>query len=91
MVEDIPLGVWGLCFGKVGGVISCLFGHVREYRWLGPQCLRHPPVSASSIYKTMVLAYGAVRGTAPQYLQALIRPYTQTSVHPPLACSPPYH
>ena len=26
VVEDIPLVVWGLCFGKVGGVISCLFG-----------------------------------------------------------------
>ena len=24
VVEDIPLVVWGLCFGKVGGVISCL-------------------------------------------------------------------
>ena len=26
VVEDIPLVVWGLCFGKVGGVISFLFG-----------------------------------------------------------------
>ena len=26
VVGDIPLVVWGLCFGKVGGVISCLFG-----------------------------------------------------------------
>ena len=24
VVEDIPLVVCGLCFGKVGGVISCL-------------------------------------------------------------------
>ena len=28
VVGDIPLVVWGLCFGKVGGVISCLFGPV---------------------------------------------------------------
>jgi hypothetical protein len=32
VVEDIPLVVWGLCFGKVGGIISCLFGPVRGYR-----------------------------------------------------------
>ena len=30
--EDIPLVVWGLCFGKVEGVISFLFGPVRGYR-----------------------------------------------------------
>ncbi|XP_045549932.1 uncharacterized protein [Salmo salar] len=35
------------------------------------------PVEARICYKTMVLAYGAVRGTAPPYLQALISPYTQ--------------
>ena len=29
MVEEIPLVVWWLCFGKVGGVISCLFGPVQ--------------------------------------------------------------
>ncbi|XP_064790569.1 uncharacterized protein LOC135512452 isoform X1 [Oncorhynchus masou masou] len=49
------------------------FSHVtpllRSLHWL--------PVEARIRYKTMVLAYGAVRGTAPQYLQALIRPYTQ--------------
>ena len=48
VVEDIPLAVWGLCFGKVGGVISCLFGPVRGYRRIGPQCLpsllSQPPV-----------------------------------------------
>jgi hypothetical protein len=31
VVEDIPLVVWGLCLGKVGGVISCLFGPVQAY------------------------------------------------------------
>ena len=36
VVEDIPLVVWGLCFGKVGGVISFLFGPVRGYRRMGP-------------------------------------------------------
>ncbi|XP_064803265.1 uncharacterized protein LOC135521268 [Oncorhynchus masou masou] len=50
------------------------FSHVtpllRSLHWL--------PVEARIRYKTMVLAYGSVRGTAPQYLQALIRPYTQT-------------
>ncbi|KAM9396004.1 uncharacterized protein ACWYII_033867 [Salvelinus alpinus] len=43
---------------------------LRSLHWL--------PVEARIRYKTMVLAYGAVRGTAPPYLQALIRPYTQT-------------
>ena len=36
VVEDIPLVVWGLCFGKVGGVIPCLFGPVRGYLRMGP-------------------------------------------------------
>ena len=52
MVEDIPLVVWGLCFGKVGGVISCLFGPVRGYiRW-------GHSVSASSIYAAVVYVSG---------------------------------
>ena len=50
------------------------FSHVtpllRSLHWL--------PVEARIRYKTMVIAYGAVKGTAPPYLQALIRPYTQT-------------
>ena len=54
MVEDIPLVVWGLCFGKVGGVISFLFGPVRGYHRMGPQCLLTPPVSASNIYAAVV-------------------------------------
>ena len=58
VVEDIPLVVWGLCFGKVGGVISCLFGPVRGYRRTGPQCLLTPPVSASSIYAAVVYVSG---------------------------------
>ena len=57
-VEDIPLVVWGLCFGKVGGVISCLVGPVRGYRRMGPQCLPTPPVSASSIYAAVVYVSG---------------------------------
>ena len=58
VVEDIPLVVWGLCFGKVGGVISCLFVPVRRYRRTGLQCLLTPPVSASSIYAALVCAGG---------------------------------
>ena len=58
MVEDIPLVVWGLCFGKVRGVISFLFGHVRGYHRMGPQCLLTPPVSASSIYAAVVCVGG---------------------------------
>ena len=50
VVEDIPLVVWGLCFGKVGGVISCLVGPVWAVSLDGPQYLPTPPVSASSIY-----------------------------------------
>ena len=49
-----PSSVWGLCFGKVGGVISCLFGPVRRYRRTVPQCPQTPPVSASSIYAAIV-------------------------------------
>ena len=49
MVEDIPLVVWGLCFGKVGEVISCLFGPVRGYRRTWPQCLLTPPVSTAIV------------------------------------------
>ena len=57
-VEDIPLAVWGLCFGKVGGVISFLFGPVRGCPRMGPQCLLTPPVSASSIYAAGVYGSG---------------------------------
>ena len=39
VVEDIPLVGWGLYFGKVGGVISFLFGPVRGCPRMGPQCL----------------------------------------------------
>ena len=58
VVEDIPLVVWGLCFGKVGGVTSCLFGPVRGYRRTGPQWLLTLPVSASSIYAVIVYVLG---------------------------------
>ena len=40
---NVPLVVWGLCFGKVVGVISCLVGPVRGYPWTGPQCPPIPP------------------------------------------------
>ena len=63
--EDIPLAVWGLCFGKVGEVISCmgeviscLVGPVRGYHWTGPQCLSTAPVSASSTYAAIVYVLG---------------------------------
>ena len=59
VVGDIPLVVWGLCFGKVGRVISCLFGPVRGYRRMGPQCLSTLPVSSSSIYAAVVYLSGA--------------------------------
>jgi len=58
VVEVIPLVVWGLCFGKVGGVISFLFGPVRGCPRMGPQCLLTPPVSASSIYAAVVYVSG---------------------------------
>ena len=54
VVEDIPLVVWGLCFGQVGGVISFLFGPYRGCPRMGPQCLLTLPVSASSIYAAVV-------------------------------------
>ena len=55
MVEDIPLVVWGLCFGKAGGVITFLSGRCHR---MGPQCLLTPPVSASSIYAAVVYVSG---------------------------------
>ena len=58
VVEDIPLVVWWLCFGKVGWVISCLFGPVQGYCRTGPQCLPTPPVSTSSIYAAVVCVRG---------------------------------
>ena len=54
VAEGIPQVVWGLCFGKVGVVISCLFGPVRGYHRTGSQCLPTSPVSASSTYATTV-------------------------------------
>ena len=58
VVEDIPVVVWWLCFGKMGGVISCLFGPVWGYHRMGPQCLLTPPVSASSSYAAVVYVSG---------------------------------
>ncbi|KAK0135721.1 hypothetical protein N1851_028398 [Merluccius polli] len=47
------------------------FSHVtplfRDLHWL--------PVAARIKFKTMVLTYKAVNGTAPTYLQALVRPH----------------
>ncbi|KAI7908531.1 reverse transcriptase, partial [Pyricularia oryzae] len=34
------------------------------------------PVAARIQFKTLVLAYRAVKGTAPSYLQAMVKPYT---------------
>ena len=58
VVADIPLVVGGRCFGKVGGVISFLFGPVRGWPRMGPQCLLTTPVSASSIYAAVVYVAG---------------------------------
>ena len=58
VVEDIPLVVWGLCFGKVGGVISCLFGPFRGYRRTGPQCLLTPPASATRMNAAVLTVAG---------------------------------
>ena len=44
--------------GKVGGVISFLFGPVRGCPRMGPQCLLTPPVSVSSIYAAVVCVGG---------------------------------
>jgi hypothetical protein len=50
------------------------FSHVnpllRTFHWL--------PVEAHIHYKTMVLAYGAARGTVTPNLQAMLKPSTQT-------------
>ncbi|XP_075995206.1 uncharacterized protein LOC143009231 [Genypterus blacodes] len=44
---------------------TCL---LRSLHWL--------PVAARIQFKTLVLAYRAVKGTAPSYLQAMVKPYT---------------
>ncbi|XP_075968214.1 uncharacterized protein LOC142971545 [Anarhichas minor] len=44
---------------------TCL---LRSLHWL--------PVRARTEFKTLVLAYRAVKGTAPSYLQATVKPYT---------------
>ena len=62
LVEDIPLVVWGRGFGKVDGVISCLYARVWGYVRLGPLCLLTPPVSASSIYSAVVCVGGLGSG-----------------------------
>ena len=36
------------------------------------------PVAARIRFKTLVLAYRAVKGSAPSYLQAMVKPYTPT-------------
>ncbi|KAM4570246.1 uncharacterized protein PAE49_009455 [Odontesthes bonariensis] len=41
---------------------------LRSLHWL--------PVAARIQFKTLVLAYRAVEGTAPSYLQAMVKPYT---------------
>jgi hypothetical protein len=50
------------------------FSHVtpllRTLHWL--------PVKERILNKTMVLAYRTARGTAPPYLQAMLKPYTPT-------------
>ena len=73
VVEDIPLVVWGLCFGKVGGVISFLFGPVRGCPRMGPQCLLTPPVSASSIYAAVVCRGARVSLLYLEYFSCPIR------------------
>ena len=57
-VEDVPLVVWGRCFGKVGGGISCLVGPAQGYHPKGPRWLLTTPVSASSIYAAVVYVSG---------------------------------
>ena len=50
VVEDIPLGVWGLCIGKVGGVIS--------YLGVSSDGATVSLDSASSIYAAVVCVAG---------------------------------
>ena len=51
VVEDIPLVVQRLCFGKAGGVTSCLVGPIQWYCWTGPQRV---PISVSRINAAIV-------------------------------------
>ena len=55
---DIPLVVWGLCFGKVGWVISCLVGSVRGIVGRGHSVPRPTPVSVSSINAAIIYVPG---------------------------------
>ena len=60
---DIPLVVWGLCFGKVSGVKYCLdlSGSIVECG----QCPRPSPVSASNIYAAIVYVPGGLGSVCP--------------------------
>jgi hypothetical protein len=49
---DIPFAVWGLCFGKVGGIISDL---TLEGATVSPD----PPVSVPRIYAAIVYVSGS--------------------------------
>ncbi|XP_071023796.1 diacylglycerol O-acyltransferase 2-like isoform X3 [Oncorhynchus clarkii lewisi] len=74
VVEDIPLVVWGLCLGKVGGVISFLFGPVRGYHRMGPQCLLDPSCLSLQYLCCSSLCRGArVSLLYREYFSCLIR------------------
>ena len=57
---DIPLVVWRLCFGKLGGVISCLVGPVGGIVGQGHSVPRPTRVSVSSIYAAIVYVLGGL-------------------------------
>jgi hypothetical protein len=57
--QGSKLVVGGLCFGKVGGVISCMVCPVRGYRQKGPQCPpTHPCLSLQYLCCNSLCAWG---------------------------------
>ena len=57
VVEDIPLVVWGLCFGKVGGVISFLFGPVRGFAISGVLLLSYLVSCVNLCVRCLILSF----------------------------------
>jgi hypothetical protein len=57
------------------------FSHIISYQVLPyplPCTFHWLPVEAHIIFKTLLIAYKAAKGTAPPYLQGIVKPYTPT-------------
>ena len=69
-----------LCHQLIQNAAAGLVFYLPKFSHVAPllRTLHWLPVEGRIHYKTMVLAYGTARGTAPPYLQAMLKPYTPT-------------